>query len=81
MKPSRIHRPIEKLLTGVHKLLADEPEAPGPEIIAQSVLDALTAAVPPVRHALPLDSKAAVAARWLLGDRLFAWGVRRQMKF
>jgi NAD(P)-dependent dehydrogenase (short-subunit alcohol dehydrogenase family) len=70
-----------KLLTGVHKLLAREPEAPGPEIIAQSVLDALTAAVPPVRHALPLDSKAAVAARWLLGNRLFAWGVRQQMKF
>ncbi len=62
-----------KLLKGVHKLLADEPEAPGPEIIAQSVLDALTAAVPPVRHALPLDSRTAVAARWLLGDRLFAW--------
>ncbi|HEX8873311.1 MAG TPA: SDR family NAD(P)-dependent oxidoreductase, partial [Nitrosospira sp.] len=33
----------QKLLAGVHKLLAREPEAPGPEIIAQSVLDALTA--------------------------------------
>jgi short-subunit dehydrogenase len=70
-----------KLLKGVHKLLTDEPEAPGPEIIAQSVLNALRAAVPPVRHALPLDSKAAIAARWLLGDRLFAWSVRRQMRF
>lgn len=69
-----------KLLKGVHKLLAREPEAPGPDIIAQSVLDALKATVPPVRHALPLDSRAAVAARWLLGDRLFAWGVRRQMR-
>ena len=69
-----------KLLKGVHKLLAGEPEAPGPDIIAQSVLDALKAVVPPVRHELPLDSKTAVAARWLLGDRLFAWGVRRQMK-
>lgn len=71
----------QKLLAGVHKLLAHEPQAPGPEIIAQSVLDALTANVSPVRHALPLDSKMAVVARWLLGARLFAWGVRRQMKF
>jgi NAD(P)-dependent dehydrogenase (short-subunit alcohol dehydrogenase family) len=69
-----------KLLKGVHNLLAGEPEAPGPDIIAQSVLDALKASVPPVRRALPLDSRAAVVARWLLGDRLFAWGVRRQMK-
>ena len=35
----------------------------------------------PVRHALPLDSKMAIAARWLMGDRLFAWAVRLQMKF
>jgi NAD(P)-dependent dehydrogenase (short-subunit alcohol dehydrogenase family) len=71
----------QKLLAGVHKLLAREPNAPGPEIIAQSVLDALNAAVPPLRHALPLDSRMAVVARWLLGGRLFAWGARRQMKF
>ncbi|SEK45706.1 SDR family NAD(P)-dependent oxidoreductase [Nitrosovibrio tenuis] len=71
----------QKLLAGVHKLLAGEPKAPGPDIIAQSVLDALTAIVRPVRHALPFDSKIAVVARWLLGDRLFAWGARRQMKF
>jgi NAD(P)-dependent dehydrogenase (short-subunit alcohol dehydrogenase family) len=71
----------QKLLAGMHKLLAREPNAPGPEIIAQSVLDALNAAVPPLRHALPLDSRMAVVARWLLGGRLFAWGARRQMKF
>jgi NAD(P)-dependent dehydrogenase (short-subunit alcohol dehydrogenase family) len=70
-----------KLLAGVRRLLADEPKAPGPEIIAQSVLDAVRAAFPPVRHALPFDSKLAVIARWLLGGRLFAWGARQQMKF
>lgn len=71
----------EKLLAGVHNLLAGEPNAPGPEIIAKAVFDAITASTPPVRHALPLDSKMAIAARWLLGDRLFAWAVRLQMKF
>ena len=30
-----------KLLDGVHTLLVDEPKAPGPEIIAKAVLDAL----------------------------------------
>lgn len=71
----------EKILVGVHNLLAGEPEAPGPEIIAKAVLDAVKASNPPVRHALPLDSKMSVIARWLLGARLFAWTVRLQMKF
>ena len=69
-----------KIITGLHKLMAGEPEAPGPAIIAQAVLNAVTSSNPPVRHALPLDSKMAVAARWLLGARLFAWAIRRQMK-
>ena len=55
-------------------------ERPRPAIIAQAVLDAITTSNPPVRHALPLDSKMAVVARWLLGARLFAWAIRRQMK-
>ena len=71
----------QKTITGLHNLLAGEPEAPGPAIIAQAVLDAVTTSSPPVRHAVPLDSKMAVAARWLLGARLFAWAIRRQMKF
>ena len=71
----------EKLLAGVHNLVAGEPEAPGPEIIAKAVLHAVKASNPPVRHALPLDSKMSVIARWLLGGRVFAWVVRLQMKF
>ncbi|MCC2681190.1 MAG: Short-chain dehydrogenase/reductase [Nitrosospira multiformis] len=71
----------EKLLAGVHNLVAGEPEAPGPEIIAKAVLDAVKTSNPPVRHALPLDSKMSVMARWLLGGRIFAWAVRLRMKF
>lgn len=71
----------DKLLVGIHNLLADEPNSPGPDIIAKAVADAVTASTPPVRHALPLDSKMAIAARWLMGDRLFAWAIRLQMKF
>ncbi|SEP30890.1 SDR family NAD(P)-dependent oxidoreductase [Nitrosovibrio sp. Nv6] len=71
----------ERLLAGVRNLVAGEPKAPGPEIIAKAVVDAVTASNPPVRHALPLDSKMSVAARWLLGDRIFAWAVRLQMRF
>jgi short-subunit dehydrogenase len=75
------HPPEYKnLLSGMRNLVADEPEAPGPELIAKAVLDAATAP-PPVRHALPLDSKMSVIARWLLGARIFAWAVRLQMKF
>jgi NAD(P)-dependent dehydrogenase (short-subunit alcohol dehydrogenase family) len=79
----KIPHPVayEKLLAGVHNLVAGEPQAPGPEIIAKAVLDAVKASNPPVRHALPLDSKMSVMARWLLGGRIFAWAVRLQMKF
>lgn len=70
----------QKLLTALPRLLADEPKAPGPEIIAKAVLDAAAASFPPKRHALPADSKTAVISRWLLGGRLFDWAVRRKMK-
>lgn len=70
----------QKILKGLHRLLADEPKSPGPAIIAQAVLAMVTTSNPPVRHPLPLDSKLAVAARWLFGARLFAWVVRHQMK-
>jgi hypothetical protein len=66
---------------GLRRLLAGESRAPGPAIIARAVLDAVTSPNPPVRHALPLDSKAAVVARWLMGPRIFSWAIRRQMKF
>lgn len=75
------HPPVyQRLLAGVHGLLAGEPKAPGPEIIAQAVLDAITTANPPLRYALPLDSKMAVIARWLLGERLLSWAVRYLMR-
>lgn len=75
------HPPVyQKLLAGLHHLLAGEPKAPGPEIIANAVLHAVTTSTPPIRHALPVDSKTAVIARWLLGDRIFAWAIRHKMK-
>ncbi|SEK79768.1 SDR family NAD(P)-dependent oxidoreductase [Nitrosovibrio tenuis] len=70
----------QKILKGLHILLANEPKSPGPAIIAQAVLDTVTKPNPPIRYALPLDSKASVIARWLLGARLFARAVRHQMK-
>lgn len=70
----------KKLIAGLHHLLAGEPKAPGPEIIATAVLHVITTSFPPVRYALPLDSKTAVIARWLLGNRFFAWAIRRKMK-
>ena len=70
----------QKLLTALPRLLSGEPLAPSPEIIAQAILDAATASFPPMRHALPLDAKTAVVARWLLGSRLFDWAVRRKMR-
>lgn len=70
----------QKIILGLHRLLAGEAEAPGPEIIARAVVRSVTQSFPPVRYALPWDSKTAVMARWLLGGRLFAWAVRQRMK-
>lgn len=70
----------QKLLDGVHSFVAGEPKAPDPEIIAKAVLDAVTAMNPPVRHALPMDSKMANMGRWLLGGRIFSWVMRSLMK-
>ena len=69
-----------KLLAGVHSFVSGESKAPGPEIIAKAILGAATAANPPVRHALPMDSKMATMGRWLLGGPLFSWAIRRLMK-
>ena len=75
------HPPVyQKLLTALPRLLAGEPQAPGPEIIAKAVLNAATASCPPMRHALPAESKTAVVSRWLLGGRIFDWAVRLKMK-
>jgi len=75
------HPPIyQKLLSALPRLLAGEPKAPGPEIIAKAVLNAATASFPPMRHALPADSKTAVIARWFLGGRIFNWAIRLKMK-
>ncbi|SEM77104.1 SDR family NAD(P)-dependent oxidoreductase [Nitrosomonas marina] len=70
----------KKLLDALPRLLAGEPKAPGPEIIAQAILKAATTAFPPMRHALPGDSKTAVVSHWLLGSRIFNWAVRLKMK-
>ncbi|SDY36869.1 SDR family NAD(P)-dependent oxidoreductase [Nitrosomonas sp. Nm33] len=70
----------QKLLTALPRLLAGEPQAPGPEIIAKAVLNAATASFPPMRHELPADSKIAVVSRWLLGGRIFDRAVRLKMK-
>ena len=70
----------QKLLAGIHILLADEPRSPGPGMIAHAILEAATAKCPPIRHALPIDSKMAIMARWLMGPRLFSWAIRYLMK-
>lgn len=71
----------EKLLQGVRNLLEAEPRSPGPHIIAEAVLNAVTTSRPPIRHALPFDAKLAAMARWLLGARFFAWALRLRMRF
>ncbi len=75
------HVPVyQKLLAALPRLLAGEPKAPGPEVIAKAVFNAATASSPPMRHALPVDSKTAVVSRWFLGGRIFDWAVRLKMK-
>ncbi|MCH9638315.1 MAG: SDR family NAD(P)-dependent oxidoreductase, partial [Betaproteobacteria bacterium] len=75
------HVPVyQKLLAALPRLLAGEPKAPGPEVIAKAVLNAATASSPPMRRALPVDSKTAIVSRWFLGGRIFDWAVRLKMK-
>lgn len=75
------HPPVyQKLLAGIRILLVDEPRSPGPDMIAHAILEASTASHPPIRHALPIDSKMAIMARWLMGPRLFSWAIRYLMK-
>ncbi len=73
-------RIYQKLLAGIHILLAGEPRSPGPGMIAHAILEAATAKHPPIRHALPIDSKMAIMARWLMGPRFFSWAIRYLMK-
>lgn len=69
----------QKILTGLHQLVSHEPQCPGPEIIARAVLKAISRSIPPVRYAVPWDSKAAVISRWIFGGRLFAWILRKKI--
>ena len=69
----------QKIITGLHRLLKHEPQSPGPEIIAHAVLKAISRSFPPVRHALPWDSKAAVISRWIFGGRFFFLVLRKKM--
>lgn len=69
-----------KVIKGMHDIVSNESHSPGPEIIAEAILNAIQRENPNPRHALPLDSKAAVIAQWILGDRLFAWTIRKIMK-
>ena len=76
------HAPAyQKLLAALPRLLAGEPKAPGPEVIAKAVLNAATVSSPAMRHALPADSKTAVIARWFLGGRIWADAVYAEYLF
>lgn len=51
-----------------------------PSVIGEAIVKAAMAARPPIRLALPLDSKLTIQARRLLGDRLTFWAVRKLMR-
>lgn len=52
-------------------------KAADPAIVAEAILQAATASRPPVRHALPMDAKAATLAKRILGERVSSWVARR----
>ena len=69
------------LKAGFRKLIEDTyRKAPGPEIIARTVLKAVTSRNPRPRYATPLDSKTLIWARRVLGDRILDWLIGRQLK-
>ena len=51
-----------------------------PKIIGKAVADAAIAVSPPIRHALPLDSKSLIVMRKLVGDRILGKLMRSAFK-
>lgn len=66
------------VIDGVSNLITGDGAQP--EIIAEAILKAATSGRPRIRHALPLDAKIGILARKVLGDRLYAFIVRKVMK-
>ncbi|WP_322410017.1 oxidoreductase [Microbacterium invictum] len=54
-----------------------ESAAPGPQVVADAIGQAVDAAKPRIRYTVPLAAKAIVFARWLLPDRVFDAAVQR----
>jgi NADP-dependent 3-hydroxy acid dehydrogenase YdfG len=68
------------LKTGLRKLIEQTyRKAPGPAVIARTVLRAATSANPRPRYAVPLDSKMFMWLRRIFGDRMLDWMIKSQL--
>lgn len=68
------------VLRGMHEIVSNEPYSPGPEIVALAILKSIDDNNSSIRQAIPWDSKAAVLAQWIFGDRLLSWFIHKIMK-
>lgn len=67
--------------SGFRKLIENTyGKAPGPDVIARTVLKAVNASNPRPRYAVPFDSKSLIWTRQLFGDRVLDWGISWQLR-
>ncbi|MDD5094161.1 MAG: oxidoreductase [Dehalococcoidia bacterium] len=55
-------------------------KAPGPEVIARTVLKAVTSKNPRPRYAIPFDAKSSILFKKIFGDRIMDRMIRQQLK-
>lgn len=68
------------LVAGMEKLVAGSfASAPGPEVVARTVVTALNAKRPKTRYPVPFQARAFLTAKALLSDRAFDAVLRRQL--
>ena len=81
LKEETPHDPAyNKLLNTLPKLVPERNAGAHPKVIGKVILKAAKARRAPIRVAAPMDSKAAIGSRRLLGDDLFFMGVRKAWK-
>lgn len=71
----------QHLVQGMEKLVTDSfATAPGPEVVADTVLTALTARRPKTRYPVPMQARTFLAAKAILSDRAFDAVLRSQLR-
>ena len=70
----------EKLIASLPNVIPEQDAGAHPKVIGEAILKVAKARKAPIRVAAPMDAKAAIVSRRVLGDDLFFKGVRQLWK-